>query len=174
MESSDIRKSTETFFNLKLCRAICQFRAVVAVSFGVSVVSVRTTCTWVSFSSTLFSTAFSCFRSMPWLSRKNLPRFPFTCMPSSKLEEFTATCRRVISSTSTLPCNKGHACTRTFRLPFSKVSGCCTSTASFSDCTTCTPRTSRFKGKRRSIRSTEMSIPVASDAIAVACFLIKL
>ena len=37
----------------------------------------------------------------------------------------------------------------------------------------CTPRTSRFSGKRRSMRSTDISIPVASDAMAVACFRIR-
>ena len=174
MESSGICKSTETFFSFRLCNAIRQFKAVSTVSFGASAVSASITCTWVLLNSTLFSTAFSFFRSMPWLSRKNRPSVPLMCIPSSKVEEFTATCCKVISSTSTLPCNKGHACTRTFRLPrFSRVSGCCTSTASFSDCTTCTPRTSRFKGKRRSIRSTEIFMPVASDAIAVACFRIK-
>ena len=30
---------------------------------------------------------------------------------------------------------------------------------------TCTPRTKRFSGKRRSMRSTDISIPVASDAM---------
>ena len=38
---------------------------------------------------------------------------------------------------------------------------------------TCTPRTKRFSGKRRSMRSTDIFMPVASDAIAVACFRIK-
>ena len=98
----------------------------------------------------------------------------YLVLPSIKLEELTATCFRVMSSTSTFPLSKGHACTRTFKLPrFSKVSGCCTSTALSAGCTTNTPRTNKFKGKRRSIRSTDMSIPVASDAIAVACFRIK-
>ena len=174
MESSGICKSTETFFNFKLCRAIRQFMAVSVVSFGVSVVSASITCMWVSLSSTLFNTASSFFKSTPWLSRKKRPSVPLICIPSNRVEELTATCCRVTSSISTLPFNKGHACTRTFSLSrLSNVSGCCTSTALSARCTTCTPLTSKFKGKRRSIRSTEIFIPVASDAIAVACFRIK-
>ena len=174
MESNGICKSTETFFNFRVWSVTFQFNAVSVVSLGVSVVSASITCTWVSLNSILLRMASSFVRSMPWLSKKKYPSTPLMHIPSIKLEELTATCFKVMSSTSTFPLSKGHACTRTFKLPrFSKVSGCCTSTALSAGCTTNTPRTNKFKGKRRSIRSTDMSIPVAPDAIAVACFRIK-
>ena len=68
---------------------------------------------------------------------QTIPVIAVTARSDMKPEEFTATRCKVMSSTSTLPFNKGHACTRTFRLPrFSKVSGCWISAVSLPGCTT--------------------------------------
>ena len=61
--------------------------------------------------------------------------------------------------------NKGINCTRTFKLPnIRSVSGCCTISTS---------RTKRFNGKRRSMRPTFNSIPMALDTCLLTCLRIK-
>ena len=158
------------FFSFRCCRASFHFTGVEVVSSGsASVVSFSCTISCESSSSTSFRVTSSFSRSMPWLLRKKRPKAPLISIPFTRSAEFTLTPVRVMLSTSTFPLSKGHAWMRTFRLlRLSRVSGCCVADES-AGCTTCAPLTSRFRGKRKSMRSTEMSMPVASEARTVAC-----
>ena len=160
MESAGSCMLNDTFFNFNWWRATFQLiGAEAVVSLGVVVVSFISSCMWVSDSSTWLITASSLDRSTPWLCRKKRPKTPLIFIPSIKSAELTATRLKVTSSTSTFPFINGHACTRTLRLSKDKrVSGCWM---------TSTPRTNRLSGKRRSIRSTWICMPVALEAYAV-------
>ena len=136
-------------FNIQLT-GVEVVSAFVVVSFSSRVIA-------VSDRSIVLSVTCSFERLMRSALAYKRPSTPFISMPSIKVPVFTFTPSRLIASTSTSFFSRGKACTLTERL-FNVRS------VSVGAVRTSTPRTVRFSGKERRIRSIPICIPVAFPA----------
>ena len=115
----------------------------------------------VSFNKTLLTMAVSGSSATPWLEMNNSPKVPFNFMPCIKSLEFTVAPCRDMPSTSTCFFSNGSNCTFTCRRRTLSNVSLCGEAAS-------TSVTTRFNGKDKEIRPTEIFIPVASEAYTAA------
>ena len=137
-----------------------------AVSSGTLSVSVISTLALSSNASSRFTV--SAPRSMPWAFKLSVPMFPLTLAWAIKSVVLSFISLNDSSSISTRLCNNGNSCISATTFLMSAIVS--TSERLFSiGRVTLTPSTPKSKGKTRCTLSTEIFIPVSSEAYSATC-----
>ena len=163
---------TDTFvlLILSLSTLIFQLFSVFEVSGGT--VSLNSTLTLASASDMSLTLMVSLPKSMPWLFKYKRPTAPFTRASCTKSAVLSLTSLNSSASISTFFFSNGHSCTSTTNLRTSATVSLIPGMESFV-CIILKPSTPKSSGNTNLTWSTDISMPVCSEAYVVTCLTIQ-